>query len=122
LLADPANRETWENRPATAVQKEFYRWFGHKLPKGLTSPEAEEFISTLDLPDEQLDEWHAYEGILDEFEDRDFRVDEGIKKVPVTTIREAVLALRAEGGSVVDLDASDVLPRVLELRPALERN
>lgn len=45
LLSEPANRAAWEKRPAKPMQKQFLRWFGLGVPKGLTFPEAERLIN-----------------------------------------------------------------------------
>lgn len=44
LQADPEKADAWKRRPAEPIQKEFYRFFGIKVPAGLTHADAEDFM------------------------------------------------------------------------------
>lgn len=125
LLADPESAAAWKLRPADPIQKEFYRFFGFKVPGGLTHVAATEYISkhqqTLD--DHQLDDWESYQSILDELMDKDTRDSYDIKKPSIATIRAAIEALRQSGLSLSDLedDLESVTQKLIELQPELER-
>lgn len=125
LQADPEKAAAWDQRPADSVQKEFYRFFGIKVPSRLTYLAATEYISkhqqTLDSP--QLDDWDSYESILDELMDKDTRDSYDIKKPSVTTIRAAIKALRQSGIPMSDLenDLEIVTQKLIELQSELER-
>lgn len=125
LQADPENAAAWNQRPADPVQKEFYRFFGVKVPGGLTYSAADEYIAkyqeTLDT--HQLDDWDSYESILDELMDKDTRDSYDIKKPSVAAIRAAIEALRQSGMSLSDLedDLEIVTQKLIELQPELEK-
>lgn len=125
LQADPERALAWGQRPAEPIQKEFYRFFGVKVPSGLTYLAATEYISkhqqTLDSP--QLDDWDSYRSILDELMDKDTRDSYDIKKPSVATVRAAIDALRQSGISLSELeeDLEIVTQKLIELQPELER-
>ena len=127
LLADPESRNTWANRPATAMELEFYRFIGEKPPKGVTHMEAASFQSKhVDaLPDDHrlLDEWESYESIWDELSDRDLREDYEIKSVSLSLFRKAVGELRQEGKTLSELAANIdvVVDRIVELKPDIRK-
>lgn len=122
LFKDESRRDEWNNRPATSIQKEFYRWFGFKIPKGLTATQAAEFIDSQDLNEKQIDEWDAYKDILEELSDKEFRDDYDIKKPSMPLIRKAVEQLLEEGSQLENLTADDLIDPLLELNPDLEKN
>lgn len=45
LFAEQKNIEAWKSRPASPMQKEFYRFFNLKTPQGLTHEETSRFIN-----------------------------------------------------------------------------
>lgn len=73
LQADPETATAWSRRPAEPKQKEFYRFFGLKVPGGLTHADAEDFMGKHQqtLASQQHDEWDSYKAILDELSDKD---------------------------------------------------
>ena len=125
LQADPEKAAAWARRPAESIQKEFYRFFGIKVPTGLTHAGAEDFIDKHQhtLASQQLDEWESYQTILDQLLDKDTRDCYDIKKPSVATIRAAVEALRQSGISLSELegDLEIVTQKLIELQPELGR-
>lgn len=122
LDADPEKQRAWSQRPASAVQKEFYRLIGEKAPQRLTSEQADAKIAEVydSLTDQQQEEWEAFEAVLQDFEDREFRSDMEIRKPAPTNIRAAMAALKAEGKPFDD--PCDVAEKLLEIKPALSRS
>lgn len=127
LLADPERRNAWVNRPATAIQLEFYRFVGERPPKGITHMEAASFqskyISALPDDDNLLDEWESYESIWDELNDRDMREYYEIKSVSLSLLRDAVGELRKEGKTLSELASSVdvVVDKIVELKPEIRK-
>ncbi|MDH5834227.1 hypothetical protein [Luteimonas kalidii] len=126
LFKDEAARKAWEERPMTARQKEFFRFFGMRTSAGLLKRDADQLIAVRiqrarDEGDPLFNQWSTYESLLDEFDDPDFREGYGIKKPPIAAIRNAIDALLAEGKTWDDLDSDTVAERLLEMRPNLER-
>lgn len=128
LMADPENAKAWENRPPTKEQREFCKFFGIKMGKGTTSPEAEKLIAEYEtMLDEQedprLDEWEAFSEIMDELSDSDARADYEIKKPSLTLIRSAMDELGQDGKSYREVadDIDDLVDKLLELKPDLQR-
>jgi hypothetical protein len=121
LASDPEKERAWLMRPATAMQKEFYRFIGEKPPAGLTAEQAEaRMLAVLDeMPDAQQNEWYEYEHLVDMFSDSEFRADVEIRKPTLGDIRAAMMALKAAGGAFDD--PYDVADKLLEIKPALER-
>lgn len=119
--ADPEKARAWLLRPATAVQREFFRFIGEKPPAGLTAEQAEaKKRATLDaMTDEQADEWFEFENLIDMFSDSEFRADVEIKKPTPGDIRAAMLALKGEGKAFDD--PYDIAEKLLDMKPALER-
>lgn len=122
LLSDPEKAKRWANRPATQIQKEYYRRFSIPIPKGLTATDASAMMTEHELTDDQEDEWMAYEDILDEFADKDFREDYDLKKPSVSAIRKAVEQLEKEGNKLADLSADDLIETLLDHNPDLEKS
>lgn len=125
LRSDPEKAAAWAQRPAGPMQKEFYRFFGLKVPTGLTSAAADEFIGTHQkaLESQQLDDWGSYQSIFDALSDKETCEDYNIKKPSVATVRTAIDALRQSGKSLSDLedDFEAVVQKLIELKPELER-
>lgn len=95
------------------------------MPKALTSDQATIRIREEEkrLEGEELDYWNSFESVVNELDDPDVREDYEVKKVPLSVIREAVLALRAEGISADDIecDLGLVTEKILAIRPDLMR-
>lgn len=126
LIQDESARSAWEGHPMTARQKDFFRFFGVRTSAGLLNRDADQLIAgriqtARAEGDPLFDQWSAYEGLLDDFDDADFRDGYGIKKTPIAAIRNAINASLAEGKSWDDLDNDTVGERLLDVNPNLER-
>lgn len=130
LMADVANQAAWDARPADQMQKEFFRFFGLAVPKTLTNKDAAATITSIragrsehKVEDEKLAEWQAFEDIVEELWDADFRECYGLKKPALSAIRAAVNALRAEGNTIDALrdDIDSVADKLVEMKPELEK-
>lgn len=126
LFREEANRKAWEDRPATARQREFFRFFGQKPKSGLLKREADHQIQEcLDVAEENNDpraeQWIIYDSILEDFDDPDFRETYSIRKPSTPAIRKAIDALLALGRSWDDLDSDSVADYLVESNPDLER-
>lgn len=140
LFSNPDNLAKWENRPATQTQKEFYKHFGFVIPKGLSQRSADEFIekqkSELYLEqteDDELEpednasllkEWEALEQIFSEFNDPEYREDYNLKKISHSMLMKAINSLKLEGYSLSKLadDTDEIVERLLEIKPELEKD
>jgi hypothetical protein len=122
LDADPEKQRAWSQRPANAAQKEFYRLIGEKPPARLTFQQAEAYIGEAlgKMSEQQQAEWDAFESLMDEFDDREFRSDVEIRKPTPADIRAAMAALKADGESFDD--PYEVAEKILEMKPALARS
>ena len=128
LLADAANLSAWNERPASAMQKEFFKFHGLPVPKALTSPAAktisdEHLKSLLDNDTGNLSDWEYFESIVEQLADKDTREDYNLKKPSMPAIRAAIDALRASGKSMEELDADLELiaDKLIETSPDLQR-
>lgn len=121
IEADQEKQRAWLGRPANNVQKEFYRFIGEKPPKGLTYEQAEAKMRTSQdtMEESQLDEWSAFENMLEEFEDSDFRSDLEIRKPSPGDIRAAMATLKSEGKDAEDPYA--IAEKLLAMKPELKR-
>lgn len=129
LFQDPEKVEAWENRPPTQIQREEAKFFGVKLPKGSTAPQADKLIrnhqSELKEDDPKFEEWEAVEDVMDQFSDTEMlKEDYDIKKPSFTLIMAALRKLKEEGQSYQDSadDIDLVIDKLLELKPELERS
>jgi hypothetical protein len=117
--------EFLNNQPADASQKEYLKFFGLPVPKGMDSGEAAQAIAEHrknSKPEEQ-DEWDGYSSILDEFDDPGFRETYDLKKVGKTILLDALAQLRKQGKSYKHLadNIDEVVGKVIELKPDLEK-
>lgn len=121
LASDPEKERAWRMRPANRMHKEFYRFIGKKPPAGLTAEQAEATISAEleKLSAHQRDEWEAFESMVEEFEDREFLVDMGIRKPTLADIRGAMVAAKSAGEDLDD--PYEIAERLLEVKPGLAR-
>jgi hypothetical protein len=117
-----------EQRPATAEQKLFFKFFGLKIPRGLLMEQASQTITEHTKTIEKLDatqikEYNAYKHILDEFGDIDFREINEVKKPSMDVLNNALTQLRLEGRTYSDLMFNEeiVVARVIKLNPELAR-
>lgn len=128
LFQQESNRQAWEGRPATARQMEFFRFFGMKQRAGVSKVEAESLLrERLKLAEQQDDplaaNWRAYEAVLDEFDDPDFRETYDLRKPSYALIRSAASALLASGKTWGEIrgDIDLVVDKLIEMKPDLER-
>ncbi len=121
LMSDQDKADQWKNRPATIMQKEYFRYFGIKVPKGLTAAEAEDTMAANELTDEQNDEWFSYSEILEELQDKEFRESYDLKKPSVAIIRQSIEQHITQGDKITDLSADDLVDTLLEIKPDLEK-
>jgi hypothetical protein len=121
LMSDPEKANQWINRPATQIQKEYYRYFGIPIPKGLTASEAKDKISSDELTDEQDEEWFSYSELLEELQDKDFRELYDLKKPSLPVIREAIQHHLNLGEHITHLSADDLVDTILSIKPDLEK-
>lgn len=147
LLSNPENANTWEQRPANTLQKEFYRFFSLKTPAGLTFSEAKTFIDEFERDndgdfeyhlediktDEQiesfkrnqllLEDWRNFEEIVLEFEDSEFRDSYEIKKPTISLMRKAIAELKKENVTMEDAssDIELVVEKLLQIKPELSK-
>ena len=117
-----------KGKPADAAQKEFLRFFGLSVPRGLTAGQAAATVAEhrTKLESENkalLDEWEAYEEICDEFNDSDFRSTYDLKEVKLALLKRALDDLTHSGATMRSLadDIDKVVERVLALNPDVER-
>jgi len=101
FLKDVADRKL-EGRPATIWQKEFYRTFDLKVPKGLTYLVARQFINEKSAEIGKEDQsalraWERYGDIVKELLHPSTRETYGIETLSITRLRSAVIALLHEG-------------------------
>lgn len=132
-IVGPKDRKAQYNdfltsKPAHPWDKEFMKFFGLPIPKGLTSGQAAQIIAehrkkleTEDRP--RLDEWDAYEEICEQFDDADFRREFELKKVSDTVLKEALEVLKTEGDTMCSLaaDIDRVVAKVIALKLELEK-
>jgi len=128
LFNDPSKIESWKNRPADIIQKEFFRFFGLKIPKGLThemaSSEIKNYRKTFNVENEEkLDEWDNYESIYTEINDPGFREDYNLKNISMSIYRSAINDLKKEGKSLEELydDQDIVIDKIIEIKPEIEK-
>lgn len=119
--SDPERQRAWLSRPASPLQKEFYRFIGEKAPPKLTHEQAEAKMQEAmeKLTEAQQDEWSTLENLVEEFEDREFRSDVAIRKPLPADIRAAIAALKAQGQEVDD--PYDIAEKLLEIKSSLAR-
>lgn len=114
-----------ENQPATDWQKQYYNFFGVPLPKGLTTSVAAHTIakhtSTLG-GSAGLQEFNAYIAIIEEFDDSDFRQDHEVKKPSKAVLDAALAQMLKEGATYQSIDIEDVVDKVIEINPTLQRS
>jgi len=117
------------NQPANPSQKDYYKFFGLSVPRGLTKGVADQVITDhrkfLEASDpSKLKEYDAYRQIIEEFDDSDFRDVNDLKKVSRTILNQALDQLKQEGKAYEHLsnEIEEVVERVLSLNPDLERN
>lgn len=129
LFQDPEKVQAWESRPPAQMQRECAKFFGIKLPKGTTAPQAEKLIDDhiselADNDDPKLEEWEGFENVVEELSDIEvLREELHIKKTSMALIKTALEELRQSGQSYRESgdDVQSVVDKLLELKPELER-
>ena len=121
IFDDPEKITSWGSRPASPMQKEFYKFFSLKVPRGLTHEDASRYINEQD--EAKADEWAVYEDIYDEINDPDFRVDYDLKKISLSLYRSAIDQLKNEGETLTELenDSDVVVDKIIEIKPDIKR-
>lgn len=129
LMADAETREAWENRPPDPMLKEEMRLYGLSVPKGATHVRCVELREARRTELEEKDptkleqlyaQWGAYESLMDEFSDREFREDYEIKELTFALVKQAADAVHARGTPWEDIDPGDVADKLKELKPELD--
>ena len=128
LFNDPVKKETWKKRPAYPMQKEFYKFFGLKVPKALNYEEASKFITKykmeiLEQNESIIDEWNAYEEVYDMINHIDIREDYELKKISLSLYRSAIDQLKNEGYSLQNLsdEPEIVVDKIIEIKPDIQK-
>jgi hypothetical protein len=124
LFDNPENVEKWENRPASAEQKDQIRFFGEKVPKGLKHIEATKLIDNLSESNiAQLERWDEMRSAYEDAVDADNRELYDIKKFSWTQFRETIEQMEAEGQQLADivLDEEKIYEAILKKHPSLEK-
>jgi hypothetical protein len=120
--------EAWKNRPPSEIQREFFTFFTIKPEKRISNVEASKLIAhheseLAEKEDPQLDEWEAFEKIIDELFDPEFREDYEIKKPSMSLIKKALSEIKQEGK--LYRDAADeidiVIDKLIQLKPDIRR-
>ncbi len=128
LFLDQDNIDAWMSRPASTMQKEFYKYFDLKVAKSLTNEDASFFIREYrkklqDKDEKSLCDWDAYEDMYIEINDPFSREDYSIKKVSLSIYRDAIKKLRDEGRKPSDLedDLDLIVERIVQLKPDIQK-
>lgn len=118
----------FKNKPATAGQKIFFKYFGLPIHKGLTADQANQIIgehrAKLDAQDTSLlKEYGAYIDILVDFDDSEFRKEYEVKKPSNDFLNDVLDRLKREGNTYADLsvDIQVVVDLIVKLKPELAR-
>jgi hypothetical protein len=125
LLSEPANVESFRNRPPNPFQKEFYRFSGLPVPKDLTFKSANQDIEKClsQLEQHKQQEWRDFASIWEEFCDSDFRDGSNIRKVSFALFKKGVERTKSNGHTLSELaeDPELVAHVLLEMKPELEK-
>ena len=121
LLNDPIRNQAWHARPATPIQREYYRFMSLPHPKELTYEQAETTMRKLNQDQEKrIEEWDAFESGWLDLSDADTRAEYDIKKPSLAKYRNAWDELRPESivsENLPDLDA--ITEKLKTLYPGL---
>ncbi len=124
LLSTAENLAAWESRPAEPMQREYLKFYGLAVPKALTRVDAAKAIAAHQQQSRGKDsvkdeEWSTFESVASDLMDRETREDYDIKKPTLSSIRDAIAAVRARGEDPEDLQL--VVDQLLETKPELSR-
>ena len=118
LFLGEGNKERWENRPASAIQKEFYVYLKAPVPRGLTHTQADLFYreTMAEWDDEAQPDrwvyWDTFELIWEDMCDREFRQDVEIQKPSMKKCRAVFDELVGNSKDVSRIDSYDVAERL----------
>lgn len=124
LLSDPDNLEQWQNRLASSEQKDQIRFFGGKVPRGLTHPDAQEIIMVLVSSNEEIsNRWDDLRMAYDDAVDPDAREFYEIKKFSWKQFCDVVEEMESAGKELSEItsDEEKIYEALLQKNPALEK-
>lgn len=114
------------NQPMTNNQKDYCHFFKLLYSKKTTYAEAKKMIENdrKIRTENELSEWHSFEYILDDFNDKDFREEYGIKKVNKKDLLQTIDSLIAKGKSYKYLkeNVDEIVDEILFESPHLKRS
>jgi hypothetical protein len=124
IFSKESNIVLWEQRPLDAIHKEYCKLFSLKIPAGISYSKAISTVTAhkMNLPknDPKLEKWNKLAEIYEELEDKEVREEFDIKKAPLSLIKQSIDALLAEGSALDELDISDIVEQMIELKPDIE--
>lgn len=114
------------NQSMTNRQKDYCNFFKLLHSKKTTYGEAKKMIEkdSKIRTENELSEWHSFECILDDFDDKDFREEYGIKKVNRKDLLQTIDFLTAKGKTYNHLEANvdEIVDEILFKYPHLKRS
>ena len=121
-LAEKARKE---RDPATAMQKEFIRFVGEKVPPKTSEADAEKLIRKLkkSVSEQMMEDWDMYQDGFNNFSEREDAMEWGLRrKVSLSLYRKAVKELRDEEHSMEELfdDPDLIADKIIEMKPEYE--
>lgn len=115
------------SKPATGLQKEYYRFFGIGFKKGITTGQADEFIQKhrslmTKAGDPRLKYWDSFLSLWEELSDSEVREDLDIKKPSLSLARKTFSAwIKEEEFCQSDLDDTlEFVDKLLQIKPDLQ--
>lgn len=126
LFLQPENKDAWNNRPPTTLQKAGLKFFKIKAPESMTATAVENLINnhikTLNEDDLTWSTWSAIESLYEELSDKETRENFGIKKPSINLLVRTVQQLVKEGKkpAALELDIDAVVERLIETEPEIE--
>ena len=113
------------NQPLDTNQKEYFKFFNLPISKGMTFGEADQIIGQhkKNSPEEENKEWNKYNGIFEEFDDKEFREGYGLGKVSRAVLLEAINHFKAQGKSYRYMfdNIDEIVEKIIEMKPDLEK-
>lgn len=128
LLSNADNRARWGARPPSSEVREFFTFFGEKLPAGINHDDAlaikQSKVKELVKSDpDKIAEWNSYSAILDNLSDPDYREGYDIKKPSASLVKRVMAQLLAEGWTYERMldEEEEFMKRLIEADPSIER-
>lgn len=128
LLSNADNRARWGARPPSSEVREFFTFFGEKLPAGINHDDAlamkQSKVKELVKSDpDKIAEWNSYSAILDNLSDPDYREGYDIKKPSASLVKRVMAQLLAEGWTYERMldEEEEFMERLIEADPSIER-